>query len=190
MHLVRWLALVFVVGCRPYAAVGYDTTAHVHGALAPVLDQPMAVPRSADAPSAPAAAPSSTGDSYAFALGGGTRDLTIALGVHLHGVSDPLAAGAPRYLAASTALDLQWTFVRLQHLSTKLHAGPGEMMLVDKMSGARAWGRGVRWGGAVGATYAGITGYVDLSRSTFVFDTGPATGASDITTMTVGVALQ
>src|SRR5689334_17724440 len=145
--MARWLALACMLGgCRTYIAAGYDTTAKVHGPLANLVAAPVAA-RTISA-AAPAPAPAPSGDNVSLAVGGGARDFTIELGLHVHDVTsqtfalpDPATlAGTPHYMTTSTSLDMRWTWLRTHHVAAHLHVGPAAALLVDRSSGATSLG--------------------------------------------------
>lgn len=163
--MVRWLVLaLFVMGCRPYIAAGYDASAHVNGPLATMMS-------------------ARTTGSYSVAVGGGARDFTVQLAAQQHD------AGAQE-VAPSSSLDLAWTWLRLPHVSTNVHGGGAAMLLVDRMTGEHAVGQGFRYGAAVDIEASVFHVIVDYYRAGFLFGDGPATGFSDMTGVMVGLMVR
>jgi hypothetical protein len=194
----RWIVvgLVMAAGCRPFVAMSYDASSHVQGPLANVMNAPTSAPRQTTlAADAPAAALPPT-HSYALAFGAGTRNLELGVGVYAHEVSAASVAipdgsgSGPHYVTSSSSLDVRWTWLRLGHFSTSLHFGPTGAVILDRTTGATAWGQGVRYGAQLAVTYAGFAAFVDYYQNDVSFDDGPAPGYSKLSGMMLGVGLR
>lgn len=168
--------LVLVTACHPFISAGYDANPKIGGKLASMVT-PTA--RTADGT---AVAPSATAPSYAFALGGGTRDFTVALGVQTHEI-------ASQVLAPTASLDFTANLFRFHGATLAMHAGPGAGALLDMGTLQYGFGQGYRAGGTFGLSLGPAMIFVDVSRTGILFMDGPAQGASDFTGATFGLAL-
>lgn len=173
-----------------------DATGKAHGPLGNVIGAPVATARTTSAAEAPAAPPG--GNSYSLAIGGGSKDVTVEVGLHVHDVAqgtfalpDPATiAGTPHYATGSGSVDFRWSWLRFSHWSTNIHAGPAVGVLLDRTSGAASVGEGFRYGAGLAVSLSKFSVFGDLYRTGFVFDGGPADGFSDLTGVTVGLAFQ
>jgi len=194
-------AAIALSACHPYIAGGYDPAASIHGPLAQVATAPIATARSTSiAAAAPAdSASTSAGDSYSLAIGAGVRAFTVEVGVHAHGLTSGALTipdansqqpGMAHYLTASSSLDLHWHWLQWRRFSTDLHAGPAAGLLLDRMSGEKSWAQGFRYGTGVDFRLSPAIVFVDVYRTGLTFSGGPAIGYSDITGITIGLALR
>jgi hypothetical protein len=195
---MRCLVLLLALGaCQPYVSAGSDASWHVHGPLATALGQTV-VPRTT---TSAAVTPATPGGNYSFGFGMSARDFSFGVGLHATDVtSDSLSiptastlasyATSPHYVTGGGSLDVSWTWLRVKLLSTSLHVGPSYDMLLDRMTGARNYGPGVRYGAGLTAQLWIINAYVDLYREALVFNDGPAAGFNSTTGVTIGIALR
>jgi hypothetical protein len=79
---------------------------------------------------------------------------------------------------------------RWKGISPTLVAGPVRMLLLDRTTGARAWGNGVRFGAGVQYRLGPIAIYGDLYREVIAFSGGAAQGTTMLDGFTLGLALQ
>lgn len=195
MKLVAVVALL--AGCAPTLAAGYDAHSHLSGPIANMVTQPAASARE-DGPSAP---PVDDTRSYSFALGAGFSGgrFGIELGTHLHDVNGasfslPSAMGvdptSPRYLLATTSLDVRIRWLSFHHVVSELHAGPAAGMLVDRAMIGKQFGNGYRFGAMVGGQLGPLNVFADVYETDMAFDAGEAKGMSTLTGITLGVALR
>jgi hypothetical protein len=192
-----------VTACQPFLAAGYDATSRVHGPLSSVLDQQVTLPGTAasvapGASATTAAAPRQAA-TYGVTIGAGSRDFTVELPIRFHDVTGanfsipgPPVAGedAPKYLLSSAVAQTRFTWLRIANLSTDLHAGQAGAMLLDRTTGERQFALGFSYGAGFALTLRPIVVSLDFYRTGFRFTTGPATGFSAMTGVTVGLALR
>jgi len=69
-------------------------------------------------------------------------------------------------------------------------AGPVRMMLLDRSSGERTWGNGLRFGAGAQYRVGPVAIYADLYREVVAFGGGAAQGTTSLDGLTVGLALQ
>jgi hypothetical protein len=193
MFVMRALLLVIVVAaCHPTFSVGYDARPRVTGPLAGLRGQTVA-PRTALVGAEPTVSPE-PGGNYSLAIGGGAKDFTISAALHAHDASGSTvslpAAGSPYYLDASANLDFSWSFLRWKMFSTNIHAGPTRNLLLDRSTGERSWGNGVRYGGGAALSVKFMTVFADYYNEAVAFNDGAAQGVSVISGVMVGVALR
>jgi hypothetical protein len=185
---MRALLLLGLAAC--HVAIGTDVRSHTSGPLAKLATpQPIArAPLAGDA-----AAPEDTGANYSLALGIGTKDFRIAAALHTRDASSSTLTipldGMRHYNNASAALDFQWSFLRLKHFATTIHAGPARTLLVDRGTGEHEWGFGARYGAGLELTWGYASVFADAYRESIVFDAGPAQGTSTVSGVMVGVAV-
>ena len=154
--IVHRLFLLALVACKPYIAASYDTAPKVTGPVAPATP-------TARAPDAQSIVPPNT-HNYSLEVGGGARDFTIDLGLHLHDVGGDYAG--------SSSLDFAVTPLRLGRLSARGHVGPALFAIIDPATGAHSVAQGFRYGVGGAVTYGRVGIYADWSRTGLVGDTG------------------
>lgn len=170
--------LGLLAGCHPRFAVGYDARPRAHGAMA-AMKAPPADALTAGTPAVP------DGGDYSFAAGGGAKDFTISGALELHDVT----RDGP-YLTAAAGLDFDWRLIRYRWFSTAIHVGPRRTVMVDRDTGEREWGYGLRYGVGVAVAVSVIEVFADLHRDSLQFDFGPAAGDSSLSGLTLGLALR
>jgi hypothetical protein len=191
---MRLALLALVAACHPYVSAGADATWRVHGPLASTVNQPVAARAASSTSSSSDAAPVAMGGNYAIAFGSTLREFQIGIGLAAH---DATAASfgnlqtpdAPHYLAATGTFDITWNWLKWRWVSTNIHVGPARSLLLDRTTGDRTWGFGVRYGAGLAVTAGSVGLFADAYRAALVFDGGPAPGFSDVTGVTVGIAL-
>jgi hypothetical protein len=194
---MRLVALVvFIVGCTPYVSAGYDTTASLRGPIKNMVTMPAATARQETAP------PIENTRSYSFAFGAAFGErVGIEVGGHLHDVnadsfSLPSAANmgvdpqSPRYLLASTSLDLRYRWLASRYLTSELHVGPAAGILVDRGIFDYHVGDGVRFGATVGIRLGKVSAFADFYETDMVFADGDAKGVSNLTGITLGILVR
>jgi len=190
------LVAVMAVGCTPYASAGYDTRASLRGPIKNMVTMPAASARMENAP------PVENTRSYSFAVGAGFgQRIGIELGGHLHDVNgdsfslpsveyagvDP---NSPRYLFASTSLDLRYRWLALKYLTSDVHLGPAAGMLVDRGMLDLQVGNGFRFGVTLGVKLGMVSAFADVYETEMVFADGDAKGVSGLTGVTFGILVR
>ncbi len=195
---MKWLvlALLAAVGCTPYVSAGYDTSSSLRGPIKNMVTQPAATARQETAP------PVEDTHSYSFAVGAGFGErIGIELGAHLHDVNgasfsmptieqrgvDP---NSPRYLLASTSLDLRYRWLALRHVTADIHLGPAAGLLVDRGLLDYQVGDGFRFGATLGIKLGMVSAFADLYETEMVFANGDAKGVSGLTGVTFGIVVR
>ncbi|MEO6776088.1 MAG: hypothetical protein ABI467_24210 [Kofleriaceae bacterium] len=200
--MLRWVLLVFVVGCHPYLSGGLEMSSKLAGPIATMMQQPVASARGAtafaDAPTVldTTQAPART---YSVAVGSApARDFHIELGLHAHDISSdslemsPSSSAylaSPRFLTATTSLDFQWFFLRTHHVATYIHVGPAAGAIIDKSDGSRSFGQAVRFGGGIQIDLPVVRVFLDASQTELMMTSGPAAGVNELAGITLGVGL-
>jgi len=194
---MKLLALVVaLMGCTPYVSAGYDTHASLRGPIKNMVTMPAASARQESAP------PVDNTQSFSFAFGAafGPR-VGLEVGGHLHDVNrdsfslptvenlgvDPLS---PRYLIASTSLDVRFRYLNFKHLTADIHAGPAIGYLVDRGTADFQAGNGFRAGVTFGLRLGKVSAFADLYETELVFTDGDARGTSGLTGVTLGILVR
>jgi hypothetical protein len=190
------VAVALVLGCTPYVSAGYDTTASLRGPIKNVVTMPAATARQETAP------PIENTRSYSFAFGAAFGErVGVEIGGHLHDVNadsfslpsseymgvDPQS---PRYLLASTSLDLRYRWLASRYLTSELHLGPAAGLLVDRGVFDYQVGDGVRFGATVGIKLGKLSAFADFYETDMVFADGDAKGVSSLTGITLGILVR
>jgi hypothetical protein len=185
-----------LMGCTPYVSAGYDTRANLRGPIKNMVTMPAASARMENAP------PVANTHSFSLALGAafGPR-AGVEVGGHLHDVNadsfslprvenlgvDPLS---PRYLIASTSLDLRYRWLLTKYLTSDLHVGPAIGYLVDRGTAEAQAGNGFRMGVTVGVKLGKVSAFADLYETQLVFADGDAKGKNGLTGVTIGLLVR
>ncbi len=189
----RFLVLLAIAGCHPYVAGGVDSSWRVHGPLASAVGETVTARRVSTAADSPAPA----GNSYAIEVGSKFRNFTLGLGLQAHDVtsasfslpSSQQAIGAPHFLDATSSLDIRWSWLKLRYFTANIHVGPAYAMLLDRTTADASWAPGYRYGAGF-AVAVGVFGvFLDAYKTGVVFSDGPARGYSELTGVTLGLAL-
>lgn len=183
-HEVMRLAVVALVLCACHVRAGFDTTARSSGPLAMAIKHPN-VTRTDGVLELPPV----EGRTYSIGGGFGDRHITIGMSLAAHDATQASFAPGTGYLAMTAAIDLRWTILRIAHLAPVLDVGPARMMLLDRNTGDRTWGNGLRFGGGLQLVFGRFAIYGDAYREVMVFDGGAAKGTSTLDGVTVGLAL-
>jgi hypothetical protein len=186
-----WLGLLVVVvgigvvvpGCHLRA--GLDATSRVNGPLHGVMSR-ATVSRTTGVINLP----NEGGRNYTLEAGFGNEILTVNSLFAVHDVSSTSFTPGAGYLAGTIGVDVRWSMFRWKNLSPSLAAGPVRMMLLDRASGERSWGNGLRVGAGAQYKLGPIAVYGDFYREIIVFDDGAADGTTTLDGVTVGIALQ
>jgi len=203
--MLRWLVLATaLMGCHPFVAAGYDMSTRVGGPLSSVVAAP-ATPAARSTTTTPAAPlPPTSGATYAFAFGGGSKNFAIEAGLQAQNVSSAsfslpsvngveqgtiVDPGTPHYITVTSNLLMRVTLLRTRFFSTNLYVGPGGALVFDRTTANRAWGEDLRYGVGVSANLKWFAAFADVSRTVVMFADGPATGTSTIDGIMVGLAL-
>jgi hypothetical protein len=86
-------------------------------------------------------------------------------------------------------MEARWTWLRWGKLGLQVRGGGTHAAIVDKMTGDRAWGIGYTYGAGAELMFKNITFTATASETRLRFMDGPATGASYLREVTVGIAL-
>ena len=192
---MKSLCALALVGCVPSVSAGYDTYTHLSGPVANMVNEPAATARQETAP------PVADTRSYSLAFGGafGKSRMGIEVGAHLHEVNGasfslPDATGvdptSPRYLLATTSIDVRFRWLNLRYLVADVHLGPAGGVLVDRGLIDAQLGQGFRFGAMVAGKLGPLQAFADLYETEMVFNDGAAKGVSKLAGLTVGLALR
>jgi len=179
------LAVLLVVVTSCHLRAGLDATSRASGPLHALMSQ-ATVSRSDGVINLPPV----DGRNYALEAGFGNATLTVNGLVAVHDVTATSFTPGAGYLATTLGADVRWAMLHWNHLSPTVAAGPARMMLLDRTTGGRTWGNGVRF--AAGAQYqlGPIAIYGDLYHEVIAFSGGVAPGTTTFDGVTVGLALQ
>jgi hypothetical protein len=172
--------LFATAACGPaYLTAATQPTRSIRGPLAPVIEQ------------APGA---DTGYSGSLGLGLGNRNLGFEAQAHGLNIGKgtfekPVDAAMGRWATVQTTLEARWTFLTWGKLGLQVRGGGTHAAIVDKMSGERVWGIGYTYGAGAEVSLKNVTFWATASETRVRFQEGPATGASYLRGVTVGVAL-
>jgi hypothetical protein len=194
---VKLLVLLgLLIGCTPYVSAGYDTRANLRGPIKNMVTMPAATARGEHAP------PVDNTRSFSFAFGAafGPR-VGLEVGGHLHDVNadsfsmpsvenlgvDP---HSPRYLIASTSIDVRFRWLNAKYFLSELHAGPAFGYLVDRGTADFQLGQGFRIGATAGVRFGKVALFADLYETQLIFSDGDAAGQSGLTGVTIGLLVR
>ncbi len=177
------IVLGVVTGCHLQA--GLDATSRASGPLHTLMSQSTVSPSSGVVNLPPA-----NGNNYALEAGFGNSTFTVNGLAAVHDVTSTSFTPGAGYLAATLGADVRWSVLHWKGITPSVAAGPVRMLLLDRTTGDRTWGNGVRVG--VGAQYrlGPISIFGDLYHEIAVFGGGPAMGTTTLDGITVGLALQ
>jgi len=171
--IVLWLS-----ACHPRLAMGVDPVGTVRGPMSSVMS-PKPDPTALTTEPTPADRPSA----FTLSVGGGARDLTVAIAVHG-------GLGTPEYTMLTGAIDLRWTLARWRGLSAGINVSPTRTLLVARDYSELEVGSGVRGGGGIAYTRKAWSVYADYYRGIVGFGSGPAEGTTTLSGLVLGVAFQ
>ncbi|MEO7729927.1 MAG: hypothetical protein ABIY55_03065 [Kofleriaceae bacterium] len=176
-----WPVLVVVVLAGCHLRLGLDAATRSTGPLHAVMSQ-STVSRSDGVINLPP----SEGRNYSLEAGFGNKIITINTVTAVHDVTSTSFTPGAGILAASVGVNVRWQMFRWKNLSPSLAAGPARMMLLDRTTGDRTWGDGVRFGGGAQYQVGPLALYGEAYREVIAFHSG--TTALD--GITFGIALQ
>jgi hypothetical protein len=177
------LAVGVLTGCHLQA--GFDAKPRINGPLQTLMTQ-STVSRSDGVTNLPPTG----GGTYGVEAGFGNKTFTINGVLAVHDVTSTSFTPGAGYLATTLGLNVRWSMLRWHGLSPVLDAGPARMMLLDRTSGERAWGNGVRAGAGLQYQLGPIALCADFYHEVIVFGGGAAEGTSKLDGVMLGVALQ
>ena len=177
------LALLMVAGCHLRA--GVDAAARTTGPLGVMMSQ-ATVSRTTGVVNLP----TDDGRNYGLEAGFGNKTFTINGVLAVHDVTSTSFTPGAGVLAATLGANVRWAALHWKGLAPTLAAGPVRTVLVDRTTGDRTWGNGVRFGGGAYYRIGPVAIYGDLYREVVVFGSGAATGTSKLDGVTFGVALE
>jgi len=164
---------------------GFDAASRVNGPLQALMSQ-STVSRSDGVTNLPPA----NGGSYTLEAGFGTKTLTVNSVVAVHDVTSTSFTPGAGYLATTLGADVRWSVLRWRGLAPMIAAGPARMVLVDRTTGDRTWGNGIRASAGVQYRLGPIAIYGDYYHEVMAFSGGVAQGTSKLSGITLGLALQ
>jgi hypothetical protein len=179
-----WFAVLVVLsGCHLRA--GLDAASRTNGPLRTVMSQ-STVSRDDGVLNLPPA----NGRSYALEAGFGNSTVTFNGALAVHDVTSTSFTPGAGYLATTLGGNIRWSVLRWKGLSPTIAVGPDRMLLLDRTTGERTWGNGLRLGTGVQYRLGPIAVYGDLYREIVAFSGGAAQGTTTLDGITFGVALQ
>jgi len=177
------LLLVVITGCHLRA--GFDAASRANGPLQTMMSR-STVSRSDGVINLPAA----NGRNYALESGFGNKTFTISGVLAVHDVTSTSFTPGTGYLATTVGGSVRWSVLRWKGLSPSIVTGPVRMMLLDRSTGDRTWGNGLRFGAGAQYRLGPIAIYGDLYREVVAFGGGAAQGTTTLDGITLGLALQ
>jgi hypothetical protein len=180
-----WLPVVVVVLSACHLRAGLDATSRASGPLHTLMTQ-STVTRSDGVLNLP----TDNGRNYSLEAGFGNSTFTVNTVLAVHDVTSTSFTAGAGYLATTIGADVRWSMFRWKNLSPSLAAGPARMMLLDRTTGDRTWGNGVRFGAGAQYRLGPVAIYGDLYREVVAFGGGPADGTTTLDGITFGLALQ
>jgi hypothetical protein len=176
------LAVLAVLGACHLRA-GLDATSRATGPLHAAMSQ-ATVSRTDGVINLPP----ENGRNYSLEAGFGNKRFSINSVLAVHDVTSTSFTPGSGMLAGTIAANVRWTMFDWHHLTPSLAAGPARMMILDRTSGDRTWGNGVRFGGGAQYQLGPVALYTDLYREVVAF--GGGAGTTTLDGITVGLALQ
>lgn len=181
-----WLGIVVVIVSGCHLRAGLDATSRASGPLHSVMAQ-STVSRTDGVINLPPA----DGRNYSLEAGFGNKTFTVNGVLAVHDVTSTSFTSGAGYLAATMGANVRWTMFRWKNISPSIAAGPARMMLLDRDSGERTWGNGVRFGGGAQYQLGPIAVFGDIYREVVAFGhDSSADGTTNIDGITFGIALQ
>jgi hypothetical protein len=183
MHARLVLLAAALTGCHVRA--GVDATSQINGPLHTLMSQ-STVTRSSGVTNLPTA----NGDNYSLEAGFGNQTITVNTLLAVHDVSSTSFTPGAGYLATTLGADVRWSVLHWKGLSPQLAAGPARMMLLDRTTGERTWGNGVRAEAGLQYKFGPVAVYGDVYHEVMMFGGGAAEGTTKLDGVTFGLALQ
>jgi hypothetical protein len=184
MWLLRILVgLTVLSSCHLRA--GYDAAARATGPLQAVMAQAQ-VSRTTGV----VELPPDHGHNYAVEAGFGNATFTLNGLLAIHDVTSTSFTAGAGTLTATLGANVRWSVLRWHGLSPSLAAGPARVMVLDRTTGERTWGNGLRFAAGAYYRYGPIAVYAEGYREVVAFSGGPATGTSTLDGLGVGLVLQ
>jgi hypothetical protein len=183
MRCMFVLVVAVVAGC--HLRLGMDAASRSTGPLQAVMRR-STVSRTDGVLNLPAA----NGRNYAIESGFGNRDITVSGLLAVHDVTSTSFTPGAGYLSATAGASVRWSMFRWKGVSPSLAAGPVRMMLLDRSSGERTWGNGLRFSAGAQYRVGPVAIYADVYREVVAFGAGAAEGTTSLDGLTVGLALQ
>jgi hypothetical protein len=179
--LVGLVALAALPACHLRA--GLDAASRANGPLHQAMSQ-STVSRTDGV----ITLPPENGRNYSLETGFGNQTFTFNGVLAVHDATSTSFTPGSGMLAASIGANVRWSLFDWHHVSPSLAAGPARMMILDRATGERTWGNGVRFGGGAQYQVGPIAFYADLYREVVAF--GEGKGTTSLDGLTIGVALQ
>lgn len=179
--------IVLATGCAPTLSAGYDAMSSMKGPVHDLMNQPVTTARGEDAP------PVENARSYAFAAGFQKHRVGFEAGLQLHDVeseSFSMDPNTPPFVMSTASAELRLRWLEAMHIASDMHFGPAAGLVFDKRAMDKQFGEGFRVGISLGAQLGPINAFADLYTIDMMFGAGPAEGTSQITGLTLGIALR
>ena len=170
-------------GCHLQA--GFDAASRVNGPLQSMMSQ-ATVTRSDGVTNLPPA----NGGNYSLEAGFGNKTFTVNGLLAVHDVTSTSFTPGAGTIAATVGADVRWSVLHWKGLSPQVAAGPARMALIDRTTGERTWGNGLRAAAGVQYRVGPVAICGDFYHEVMVFGGGPAQGTSKLDGFTLGLALQ
>jgi len=180
-----WFAILLVVVTGCHLRAGFDAASRSTGPLHSVMSA-STVSRSDGVINLPPA----NGRNYALEAGFGNATFTFNGLLAVHDVTSTSFTPGAGYLTATLGGNVRWSMFRWKGLSPSLGAGPVRMMLLDRATGERTWGNGLRFGAGAQYRLGPVAIYGDIYREVVAFGGGAAQGTTALDGLTLGLALQ
>jgi len=175
------LALLLVVLSACHLRAGLDATSRANGPLHDAMSQ-----ATTSRTNGVINLPPENGRNYSLEAGFGNKTFTFNSVLAVHDATSTSFTPGSGMLAGTLGVNLRWAMFKWHNLSPSLAAGPVRMMILDRASGDRAWGNGLKFGAGAQYQLGPIALYADLYREIAAFDAGTTT----LDGLTVGIALQ
>jgi len=180
-----WLGILVVIVTGCHLRAGLDATSRANGPLHAAMSQ-ATVSRTDGVINLPP----SDGRNYSLEAGFGNKTFTVNSLLAVHDVTSTSFTPGAGFFAATVGVNVRWAMFRWHGLSPTLAAGPARMMLLDRTSGERTWGNGVRFGAGAQYQLGPIAVFADLYREIVAFGGDMADGTTRLDGVTFGFALQ
>ena len=177
------LLAALVSGCHLQA--GFDASSRINGPLHALMSQ-ATVSRTDGVTNLPPTG----GGTYALEAGFGNQMVTVNGLFAVHNVTSTSFTPGAGYLATTLGVNARWAVLRWKGISPVIAAGPAHMMLLDRTTGDRTWGNGVRAAAGLQYRMGAVALFADAYHEVVVFASGAAAGASKLDGVMFGLALQ
>lgn len=132
--------------------------------------------------------PPENGRNYSLEAGFGNKTFTVNSVLAVHDVTSTSFTPGSGMLAGTVGVNVRWRVFDWHHLSPSLAAGPARMMIMNRETGDRQWGNGLRFSGGAQYQLGPVAVFADAYREVAAF--GAGMGTTTLDGVTFGVALQ